>query len=197
MLKKLDLDPPMPKSREVLIPKRQWMEPLNPSPRWMALLNRNLDHQMPKRQLTVPQNLNRQWMEPLNQSRDHQIPKMPMFLTKISGISSNGSLMHRMLNPDLQIPKRQWTEPQNPNRQWMEPLNLNQDRNLVPKMDLMDHLEANLDPLMNNLAVNQHLKTDHLDPNQDRRMDPLEANLDLTQWMDLEEMNLLLDKWIS
>merc|ERR1719273_2947978 len=130
-------------------------------------------------------------MELLNQSRDHQIPKMPMFLTKISGISSNGSLMHRMLNRDLQIPKRQWTEPlnlnrqwteplnlnrqwtepQNPNRQWMdsklrEPLNLNQDRNLDPKMDL---LEANLDPLMNNLAVNQHLKMDHLDPNQDQR----------------------------
>merc|ERR1719242_1341191 len=155
MLKKLDLDPRMPKSREVLIPKRQstepqnlnprwtvlrnlnrqWMEPLNPSPLWMALLNRNLDHQMPKRQLTVPQNLNRQWMEPLNQSQDHQIPKMPMFLTKISGISSNGSLMHRMLNRDLQIPRRQWTErqnpnrqwtePQNPNRQWTEPLNLN------------------------------------------------------------------------
>merc|ERR1712242_612041 len=117
-----------------------------------------------------------------------------MFLTKISGISSNGSLMHRMLNRDLQIPKRQWTEPlnlnrqwmepQNPNRQWMdsklrEPLNLNQDLNLDPKMDLMDHLEANLDPLMNNLAVNQHLKMDHLDPNQDQRRDHLEANPDL------------------
>merc|ERR1719273_513022 len=124
-------------------------------------------------------------MELLNQSRDHQIPKMPMFLTKISGISSNGSLMHRMLNRDLQIPKRQWTEPlnlnrqwteplnlnrqwtepQNPNRQWMdsklrEPLNLNQDRNLDPKMDLMDHLEANLDLRMDHLEVNQDLKMD-------------------------------------
>merc|ERR1711879_614401 len=68
---------------------------------------------------------------------------------------------------------------------------------LIPNREMKLLQIPNLELRTRNLDPNLDRKT-QLEANRDRKMDLLEVNpLLLTPWMDLEEMNLLLDKWIS
>merc|ERR1719242_1532299 len=129
-------------NRDLRMANPRLMEPQNPNHQWTVLQNQNLDLLMPK-------------------SLDLQIPKRPTFLIRISGISLIGSLMHLILNLDLQMPNPRLMEPQNPSPRWTVLRNQNLDprtpnpRWMVPRnpnLDRKTHQTRKRDQKMDQMA---------------------------------------------